>query len=71
MVLSHIKLVIRQYETDKKAFNYIINDINCGTYYRGKKHGGDFLIGESERIRSMLLTSEQVSFLSGDLLSEA
>lgn len=39
MVLSHIKLVIRQYETDKKAFNYIINDINCGTYYRGKKHG--------------------------------
>jgi len=38
MVLSHIKLVIRQYETDKKAFNYIINDINCGTYYRGKKH---------------------------------
>lgn len=39
MVLSHIKLVIRQYETDKKAFSYIINDINCGTYYRGKKHG--------------------------------
>lgn len=39
MVLSHIKLVIRQYETDKKAFSYIINGINCGTYYRGKKHG--------------------------------
>lgn len=32
---------------------------------------GDFLTGESERIRSMLLTSEQVSFLLGDLLSEA
>ena len=39
MVFSHIKLVIRQYETDQKALNYIINDINCGTYYRGKKHG--------------------------------
>lgn len=32
---------------------------------------GDFPTGESERIRSVLLTGEQVSFLSGGLLSEA